>query len=168
MAKQFNISRSDGVCKICEKQLESGDDFVATVRPGTDEFIREDFCCSCWDESDKENKDDILALWRGVVPAAKEKKKTFVDNSLLMAFFERLVDEEESVKINFRFVLMLILMRKRLLVYEKSEKLPDETERWTMRTRGSDTRHKVIDPKMTQDEIDEVSLHLGEILEGEI
>ncbi len=121
MAKQFNISRSDGLCKICDKQLESGDDFIATVRPGTDEFIREDYCCSCWDESGKESTDDILALWRGVIPAAKEKKKTFVDNSLLMAFFERLAERfpvNHLVKLDERIAAVVQLIETRLPVEE--------------------------------------------------
>ncbi len=52
------------------------------------------------------------------MPRPEEKKKLFVDDQVLCDLFERLAEVTEPAKVNFRFVLGLILMRKRLIVYE--------------------------------------------------
>ena len=48
------------------------------------------------------------------------KKKLFVDDQVLCELFERLASATEAAKLNFRFVLGLILMRKRMIVYEST------------------------------------------------
>ena len=68
-----------------------------------------------WAQFDKSN---LLAFWQTVMPASEEKKKVFVDDEVLCTLFERLAETTEPSKVNFRFVLGLILMRKRLVIYE--------------------------------------------------
>ena len=46
------------------------------------------------------------------MPKGEQKKKIFVDDQVLCEIFERLADTTEPPKLNFRFVLGLILMRK--------------------------------------------------------
>jgi len=87
---------------------------------------------------------------------------------LLVNFFERLDGTEEPARISFRFVLALVLMRKKLLVYDRSDKGPDGTEVWTMHLKGDRQVHKVVNPQMDEDKIAEVSGKLSEILEGEL
>ncbi len=59
-------------------------------------------------------------------------------------------------------------MRKKLLVYDRMERGEDGTETWEMHLRGNPQGHRVIDPKMDEDKIAEVSTQLGQILEGEL
>ncbi len=169
MAKEYEIAKTSGRCSKCEKQLDPGVEFMATVREQDEQFSRVDFCMDCWatDES-LAAAPGTFGVWRTRVPQPQEKKKLFVDNELLINFFERLSGAEEQVKINFRFVLALILMRKKLLVYDGAKKSGDGTEIWNMHFRGSEAKVEVIDPKMNEDQITEVSSHLGEILEGEL
>ena len=48
------------------------------------------------------------------------------------------------------------------------EKTSDGGETWEMHFKGSDAKHRVVNPKMDEDKIAQVSQNLGEILEGEI
>jgi hypothetical protein len=169
MAKDYEIAKTSGQCSKCEKQLDPGDEFMATVCEREEEFARVDFCLDCWPaEEDGQADQTVFGVWRTRVPQPQEKKKLFVDNELLINFFERLDGTEEQVKINFRFVLALILMRKKLLVYDGAKKADDGTELWQMHFKGGESKAEVVDPKMDEDQIAEVSSHLGEILEGEL
>ncbi len=168
MAKDYNISKTAGLCTTCEKQLEPEEDFVAVLRDTTDQFLREDFCIACWDAADKPEGADIFGIWHSKVPTAQEKKKLLIDDDLLINFFRRLDGESDEMKITFRFVLALVLMRKRLLIYDRLERRDDGDEVWLMHLRGSDETHEVLDPKMDEDKIAEVSGQLGQILNGEI
>ena len=176
MAKEYNIVKATGRCITCQKEMAPGEEFVATVREvqGTaddeEEFAREDYCPGCWQAASDETESNphLLGVWRSRVPAARERKKTFVDDELLVNFFQRLDGAEEPAKVRFRFVLALILMRKKLLVYDRSETAPEGHDAWTMHFKGAEETCSVIDPHLDGEKITQVSQQLGEILEGEL
>ena len=108
----------------------------------------------------------MVGTWRTRIPRPKEKKKLFVDDELLVNFFERLEGALPPEKVNFRFALALILMRKKLLIYDGSNKLPDGREVWAMHLKGGPAC-EVLDPRLDEEKIAQVSQQLDEILEGE-
>ena len=167
MSKQYEISRTIGQCGACEKALAPGEEFFAIVTDGGEELVRKDFCIDCWNKRDADDA-ALLAIWRTHVPQPQEKKKMFVDDELLKDFFTRLDGAQDEAKSSFRFVLALVLMRKKLLVYDRAETDTDGRETWSMHFKGSDQRHSVIDPHMDEDKIADVSHQLGTILEGEL
>jgi len=168
MAKEYEISKVTERCRRCGRELAPGEEIVATVRESGEEFVRQDFCPACWDGEDSPRGGDVLGVWRSAVPRPDQKKKLFVDDELLVNFFERLEGADDPAKVNFRFVLALVLMRKKLLHYERAEPREDGTELWKMRFRGSDQTVDVTNPNMDEEKIAQVSEHLGEILRGEL
>jgi hypothetical protein len=97
----------------------------------------------------------------------EQKKKLFIDDEMLMAFFDRLANETDPEKINFRFVLTLILMRKRKLKYESSHIDSTGQELWTLRVTGQDRTETVVNPHLTEDQIEQLSGQMGQILQVE-
>lgn len=170
MAKDFKIAKTSSMCVKCDQELPPGTDIVALAKMGDEELIREDYHVACWVEPmEKEasaNK-DVLGVWRMTIAEKQEKKKLLVDDALLMNFFERLAGQEDSSRINFRYALALILMRKRLLTYQGMDSNDDGSEIWKMKLRGSDQIHEVVDPKLDEFMISEVSASLGEIMQGD-
>lgn len=164
MVKEYNFSKTGGQCTACQKDLKAGDEIVATLRETREDFCREDLCPACWQGREHQADSELVGFWHSRVPRTQAKKKTFVDDDLLMNFFQRLSATEEPAKVNFRFVLALVLMRKKLLVYDRFQKLPDGREVWEMHFKGDKDIHKVIDPRMDEAKIAEVSQHLDEIL----
>ena len=67
----------------------------------------------------------LFSHWESTVPQPNEKKKIFVDDAVLMNLLVRLADTDQPQRLAFRFVLALILMRKKLLRYEGAQKRPD-------------------------------------------
>lgn len=169
MAKDYNISKHAGQCCSCERPFEPGGRIVTTIWEAGEDFQRKDFCAECWNGGRVEAGTKPFGVWRTRAPAPREKKKKlFIDNELLIDFFERLADEDDPGRINFRFVLALLLMRKKLLVYDRSDTDADGTEVWTMHLKGGDVRHRVVNPQMDEQKTAEVGEKLSEILEGEI
>ena len=168
MAKEYNVSKTAGVCCGCGRELSPGEAFVATLSEGEEELHREDFCPPCWQKVAEERQSQTLGVWHSRIPAPEEKKKLFVDDEMLVQFFERLDGSEEAAKINFRFVLTLVLMRKKLLIYERGEKNEDGQDAWTMRLKGTDRTFRVIDPHMDEEKIAQVSGQLSSILEADL
>lgn len=173
MSKEYEISHPGDVCAACSKQLPPGEELIATIQPGEEKdgeelFVRRDFCTPCWAARGEQLAGpDSLGVWHTRVPQLKEKKKLFVDDEVLASFFQRLEGIEDPARQQFRFVLALILMRKKKLVYDRSE-ATDAGDVWTVHFKGQDGAYRVVDPKMDEDKITEVSRQLGEILQGEI
>jgi hypothetical protein len=174
MAKEYNITRTAGRCTVCRQELAPRQEFVATVREiagqdDEDELVRQDYCLDCWEPAREATTADksVFGIWHARAATPKEKKKTFVDDELLVSFFDRLEGAAEPAKVQFRFVLALILMRKKLLTYDGIERGGGD-QPWLMHFRGSGRKCKVADPHMDEDKIAEVSRQLGDVLEGDL
>ncbi|MGN6368577.1 MAG: hypothetical protein ACTHN5_09980 [Phycisphaerae bacterium] len=156
-------------------------------KPEPSPFLRIDFCESCWAAGKRPGGGEppltMFSFWKTIVPVPEQKKKLLVDDSVLMDVFTRMEDKKEPQEIRFRFVLALILMRKRLLRYESTEQAPATTdpipqtpdpsvkppETWTMFARGeSDKPIHVINPHLDATQIAEVSQQLSAILAEEV
>ena len=168
MAREYQISKLTGRCGACGKELAPGSEFVAAVRERTAELQREDFCPACWEGRQPDQGPGVLAEWRARVPQKQEKKKLFVNDEILIQFFRRLADSPDPGRVCFRFVLALVLMRKKVLVYDRLRKMEDGRDAWTMHFRHSQEPATVIDPHMDAEAIAKASQQLGEILEGEL
>jgi hypothetical protein len=160
----YQVNRPRGQCVICQKAIEPGQKLMAALRETPEGFERLDVDVECWEKFDRAN---LLGFWKTTMPQASEKKKVFVDDEVLCGLFERLADATEPAKLNFRFVLGLILMRKRMLVYERSRK-ENEGEIWSVRFKGREDLLDLLDPRLSEEQVMDVSRQLGEILNEEL
>jgi hypothetical protein len=160
----YEVARPHGRCSGCEGTIEPKAKFFAALRETQEGFERLDLCPGCWGGFDQAS---ALAFWQAVMPEPQQKKRLFVDDEVLCGLFERLAEATEPNKLNFRFVLGLILMRKRLLVYEQS-RVEEDREIWSVRFRGRDDRLDLLNPKLDEQQVAEVSQQLGEILNEEL
>src|SRR5687768_10277770 len=111
----YDVPRPAGHCHVTGRKIEPGERFFAAIRETPEGIGRVDVAPEAWDGFDRAG---VLAFWQTVMPAHEQKKKVFVDDEVLCTLFERLADATEPLKVNFRFVLGLILMRKRFIVFE--------------------------------------------------
>jgi hypothetical protein len=160
----YDVARPGGVCRVSGRAIEPGEKFVAAVRETPTGLERLDVSPESWEQFDRTG---LLGFWRAVMPRPEQKKKIFVDDEVLTTLFERLADAPEPAKLNFRFVLGLILMRKRLIVYEATRH-DEGRDVWVVRLRGREDRLDLVDPKLDESQVADVSRQLGEILNEEL
>jgi len=167
VARDYDIAKTCSTCQACGRELAPGEQILAALLEADEGFRREDFCLACAEARTPTDDAALVGTWRTRIPLPKEKKRLFVDDELLINFFQRLEGASEPEKVNFRFALALILMRKKLLVYDGSSKLPDGREVWAMHLRNGPPC-EVIDPHLDEEKIAQVSGQLDEILEVEL
>jgi hypothetical protein len=163
-AGQYEVGRPGGKCSVCQQDLMPGVKIMAALRETSVGFERLDISLDCWGTFDRK---DLIAFWQTIIPLHEAKKKLFVDDQVLCELFERLKDTEEPAKLNFRFVLGLILMRKRMLVYESSRE-ENGRDLWTVRFRGREDRLDLLNPRLNEQQVVEVSQQLSDILNEEL
>jgi len=156
---EWEVSKPLGQCSGTGKKIEYGEEYFAALVETAEGLQRRDFCAEYW----QEQKPDVFCYWKTKLPRPDEKRHIFVDDGMLMAFFERLAGEIEQEKINFRFVLALVLMRKRRLKYDSSETQAGR-EIWRLRVVGGKEPVEVINPHLDEEQIEQLSSQIGEIL----
>lgn len=164
MAREYEIARSSGCCRVCGRRIEGGEEFVVALLDAGLQFERHDFCLACW-QAGPPAAQSAFSVWRSRQPLPSEPKKTFVDDEVLVDFFNRLADQDEPAKISFRFVLALMLMRKKVLIYDGKQDAPDAGETWQMHFRGRGQPVQVIHPPLDEEKIAEVTSQLGSLFE---
>ena len=160
----FSLARPAGTCSVTGAPLLPDQPFMAALRETPAGFDRLDVTLDAWPAVPR---DDVVAFWRTVMPKPNAKRKQFaIDDGALCDLLERLEGVESNDKRCFRFVLALILMRKRLVIYDGS-RFEENAEIWSIRIRGREGAFNLVDPKPTEEQIAAVSGQLGEILNEE-
>lgn len=163
--EQWEVTRCSGVCTATGRALAEGEEHYAVLVEEGESFRREDYSLEAWSGPPA----GAFCFFKTRVPFKEKKKRLLVDDDVLVNFFTRLADATEEARVHFRFVLALILMRKRLLKYEQTEREGD-AEIWIMRlVRDKDgPSHRVRNPRLNDTQIEQVSRELGAILHGDM
>ena len=161
--EQWEVARCTSVCSSSGRELAENEPIFAVLYDEGDTFRREDFSVEDWPGPPA----DCYCFFKTVVPAREKKKRLLLDDEVLISFFTRLANETLDERIRFRFVLALILMRKRILKYEQTN-MVDGKEVWRMRLVREQSIHQVINPQLDDSQIDSVSRQLGAILHGDM
>jgi len=159
----WDINKPLGECFGTSRKIEAGEEYFGALVKTEEGLQRRDFCADYW----QSEKPDVFCHWKTKLPHPDQKKQLFVDDAMLMAFFERLEKETEPEKVNFRFVLALILMRKRILKYDDT-RIDEGKEIWRLRIVGGKQIAEVVNPHLDEEQIEELSSQVGEILQTDL
>jgi len=159
----WEIRKTLGQCSGTEEEFAVGQEYFATLVTIEEGFERRDFSVEYW----LEHKPEVYCFWKTKMIDPDNKKKLFIDDKMLMSFFERLGEETDTEKVNFRFVLTLVLMRKRKLKY-LSDAIRDGREIWHMRVAGEGREVTVVNPHLSEDQIESLSEQMGQIMQVDI
>ena len=167
MAKEYDIAKASGACTACHQPLEPGRPFTAVLIDKGDSFQREDYCLACGQQAGGRQGPEVLGVWQARMPTPQQPARPVISNAVLVQFFDRLADSDPAAegKLAFRFVLGLMLMRKKLLVYDKTQRDEDGRETWTMHYKSDERAVELLRPDMDEDRIAEVTGQLREIFE---
>jgi len=174
---KYEIGRALGICAATGREIGPNEHYIATLREipeqqpdGSTRNIlkRFDYSLDSWESIARPAH--LVFYWKAKMHEASDEAQPFVDDEVLLNLFDRLEDDEEPTRRSYRFVLGLILMRKKLLRCIRTERKINEngeTESvWQMRKKGTppDTPEiPMIDPKLKNEEVHELADQLGTI-----
>ena len=160
---EWEINKPLGQCYGSGEKIEYGEEYFGALVETDEGLARRDFCADYW----QNEKPSVFCYWKTKLPQPGQKKARFVDDDMLMAFFDRLEKESEQEKINFRFVLALVLMRKRRLKYDSSI-IDGDSEVWRLRITGDKEIVEVINPHLDETQIEQLSSQISQILQTDL
>ena len=161
------VSRPTGVCASTGESLLPNTPAMAALceREEDEGFDRLDFTIEAWDKDP--NPPRLFSHWRYIVPEGGKKPDIVIDETVLIDLFERLAEDDRPQRVAFRYILALVLLRKRTLQLIGRED-EDDGEIWLLRFKGTDGEPiQVKNPGIAEEEIHHLSDQLGEILQGD-
>ncbi len=157
---EWSINKGSRVCFHCEKSFPEEEVYLSALYDENNEFFRRDFCVECWGEKDNDNS---FSYWRTKISKKPEKVEKYAKIDVFYALFNKLENEKELSRVNFRYVLSLYLMRKKVLKLISSHK-SGENEYLVLHNvkEGNDT--EVLKPKLNEEEMLAVTDEIGKLV----
>lgn len=165
MTVDWQVGKNSRVCSASGREIDVGEEHYSALIESPEGFIRQDFSVDAWGDVDKSG---FFSFWKTRAHEKDEKKKRLViDTEAFYTFFCSLMETEEEDKILFRYLVSLILTRKRILRLDDIQKTPDG-DVLVLYDRRTETTVRVDCPEVTQDELAEAQETLNQIFECQI
>jgi hypothetical protein len=161
MTQDWPMPRRSDSCAGCSVAFEIGAAIRARLLESPDGYRRLDYCLSCPGQTDAA----VLAEWTTRRPEPASRKTPAFDREAVWAFFQRMSDPQTPQEKQFKFVLGLLLWRKRALKFENST-TQDGVEQWHFRVPVSGEHVSLERPDLDEAEIERLSAQVESLLAG--
>jgi len=112
----FEIQRCTRHCAKTGRQLEPGESFYSILQVQGAEVVRSDFSEEAWEGP----PEGILGWWKSHMPDPDARRPTWAPNDVMLDLFEDLAEQPGGE--DLRYVLALLLVRRRVLRLEETER----------------------------------------------
>lgn len=144
----YQIQPNTRRCCVTGRELQPGERYYAVLLEENGKFVRKDFSVEAWHGA----PEGAFSFWMGHLAPPQSKRRQPIDDEMLMECFQRLEGQLEPNRLRFRYVVALLLMRRRRLRLEKTEQDGGQ-EVLSMRCTRSGARHAVVNPGLTDEEL---------------
>jgi hypothetical protein len=156
----YQIQAPTRRCAVTGRELRPGEKYFSALLDEAGRFARHDYGPESWSGPPP----GAVAHWAGRVPTGGEAaRRPPIDDELLVECFQRLDGATEPARVHFRYVVALLLMRRKRFKFEDVHK--DATgETLTLRDTRSGERYHVTDPGLTEDAMAAVQDEVFQVL----
>ncbi|HYG74030.1 MAG TPA: hypothetical protein VEK08_03405 [Planctomycetota bacterium] len=162
---EWKISKPAASCCACQAAFVAEQRTFSALLQNADGLQRQDYCESCFQARRPEN---VFYFWRTVQPNPdsddSKPQRPRVDVDYVLDFFKRLEGDSNTQRIAFRYILALMLARKKMLVFESKKKDAAGQDLHLFREKRGGQLHSVLEPSLSEEEISTVSAELGVLL----
>src|SRR4029079_1923924 len=110
----YEIHGPARTCAASGRELRPGDKVFSVLWEEADRFVRKDYAAEAWPGPPNR----AIAWWVGQIPETGRHAKPTINDDLLVDCFEHLADTTHASKLRFRYVVALLLMRRKRFRFE--------------------------------------------------
>lgn len=162
---EWNFAKAGSACCACQTAFAPEQRyFSALIQTPGGGIVRQDYCAGCFEAKRPEN---IFYFWKAAQPGEGESLKQHrprIDVEYVFEFFKRLEGDSAPQRVAFRYILALMLSRKKIVLFEGKKKDTAGNEVHLFREKRGGQIHPVIEPALNEEEISSVSAELGVLL----
>lgn len=160
MATDWDIREPASRCSLCEKEFAGGQEVHSALVEIEDSFERYDCCEACWQSNRPEA---VYSTWRTTTPEREKPIAKRLNSEVVLDFFHRLENEADRRKQSFRYVLALMLLRKKVMRFEGVER-EDGAEMMVLRDARSGVPYSVPDLHLAGEELSQMTEEISRLL----
>ena len=146
-------------CMTTGRELRPGECYYTALLEEGDRFVRQDFAKEAWQGPPP----GAFSFWTGRVPQSNEIAKPRFDDDVLEECFQRLEGQTEPSRVNFRYVVALLLIRRKRLRFEQTIE-EDGVEKLEINNVRTGAKHLVTNPQLTDEQMADVQNEVFQVL----
>ena len=154
----FEIQRCTRRCAATERELLPEEIFYSVLVSEGSEVVRHDYCEEAWTEP----PEGAVGWWKSQMPAANANKMHWAPNDVMLHYFQEL--EDNPAKADVRFILALLLIRRRIVRLDDRETDEEGRELMVVFCPKNETEYKVATVPPTGTRINEIQEELARLL----
>ncbi len=139
---EFDIQRCTRRCAKTEREFRPGETFYSVLVAEGAEVVRYDYSQEAWDEP----PENTVGWWKSQMPEPNAKKVNWAPNDVMLHYFVEL--ENDPTKADVRYVLALLMVRRRIVRLEETETDEAGNEQLVLYCPKNETDYRVavLDP----------------------
>jgi|RhiMetdeSRZDD1v2_1073273.scaffolds.fasta_scaffold283959_2 hypothetical protein len=146
-------------CVTTGRDLQPGERYYTALLEEGDRFVRQDFSSQAWQGPPA----GAFSFWSGRVPQTDETVKPRFDDDALEECFQQLEGQGEPGRVNFRYVVALLLIRRKRFRFEQTIDA-DGGEKLELSNIKTGAKHLVLNPQLTDEQMAEVQSEVFRVL----
>ena len=154
----YEIQRCTRHCSVTERDLAPGEYFYSALVSDKAELVRLDYSIDAWSGPPQ----NAVGWWKSRMPVASEKRMRWAPNDVMLELFEQL--QQQPDKQDMRYVLSLLLVRRRVMRLEEKEIDEDGAEVLVLYCPRRETTYKIRESAPGDLRIDEIQDELARLL----
>ncbi len=155
-------------CCLTDEPFEDGEDFYTCIfiDPRSDGYVRRDYAAKNWPLVSKNLDPPPFSFWKSTYEApVPEEKKEDIGPESAEAMLRRMIDEDDSGTENARYILALMLERKKTL-RPVDEKITEDRKLIFYEHKTTGDVFIVADPELKLDDLGRVQEEVSALLGG--
>lgn len=167
LAESWHVRSRSHECATTQRRFEEGEAIVTALFPDPESsgYLRRDFCIEAW-EARAEGEEKPFSFWRSTYqPPESATREDPMKQLSPEELLERLIEEDQEHTENTRYILAVMLERKKLLRETDSQPMPNGIMR-VYEHRKSGEVYLVRDPNIPLEEVEQVQEEVFVLLEN--
>lgn len=155
---EFEVQRCTRRCAKTERELAPGETFYSVLTTEGADVVRSDVCEAAWEGP----PEDALGWWKSQMPTPQSNKVHWAPNDVMLHYFELLEGQQE--KADVRYVLALLMLRRRVIRWEESEEEEGSGDTMVLFCPRNEKEYKVAVTTPTSERIAAIQDELAKLL----
>jgi hypothetical protein len=154
----YEVQRCTRHCAATGRELQPGEEFYSTLTAEGAQVVRHDYAKEAWQGP----PEGVLGWWRSHMPDRNAKKLHWAPNDVMLDLLESL--ESQPDKMDMRYVLALLLIRRRVVRLEETETDDARREISVLYCPRRETTYRVVTATPSDERTTEIQEELARLL----
>jgi hypothetical protein len=155
---EYQIQANTRRCAALGREMLPGEQFFSVLLDQGGKLERRDYSSEGWTGPPT----GTFSFWSGRIPM-QDNRRLPIDDEMLVDCLARLESEADPAKVNFRYVVALLLMRRRRFRFEEAKTVFGR-EILSLRCTRTQQLYEIVNPRLSEDAMAAVQEEVFKVL----